>query len=315
MELFKTPGIDWIGKRKVFFAFSGLLLAASAASILLRGFDYSIDFVGGTMVQVTYPSPKTLSGVRDDLEKAGFSGAEPQSFTGTNAFGIRLKGGQGAQDAQVVEALIEGLRRADPRNAPRVDRREFVGPAVGRHLKRQAIFAIVFALLAIIVYVAFRFSNPLWGAAGVLALLHDVLATAGLFSMLRIQVDLVIVAALMTIAGYSINDTIVIFDRMRERMRLFRREAMGELVNASINETLSRTLITNGCVVGVVGAIFAFGGPVLHDFAIALLFGGMVGTYSTVAIATPLVYQWESASRPPSAAQAPKPAPKQGARR
>lgn len=293
IQLFsQAPQIDWIGKRWTFFGLSLALIAVSAGAILTKGFDYGIDFTGGSFIHVTYEGPKTLAQVRADLEKAGFGAAEPQSFTGTNSFGIRLKGAEEI-DAQTVEKFLSGLQAADPANKLRADRKEYVGPSVGRDLKRRAIFAILGALIAIIIYVAFRFANPLWGAAGVVALAHDVTATAGLFAITGKEVDLVIVAALLTIAGYSINDTIVIFDRMREKMRVLRREPLEQVINASINETLSRTLTTNACVLAVVICLFIFGGQVIHDFALAMLFGGFVGTYSTIAIATPLVYQWE----------------------
>jgi preprotein translocase subunit SecF len=141
--------------------------------------------------------------------------------------------------------------------------------------------------------VAFRFSNPIWGAAGVIALLHDVFVTFGAMSITNREVDLVVVAALLTIAGYSINDTIVIFDRMRENIKKFPKMRLGELVNVSVNETLSRTLITNATVLGVVAVLFFFGGDVINNFAFAMLVGSICGTYSTIAIATPLVYQWE----------------------
>jgi preprotein translocase subunit SecF len=296
MELPRLPQIDWVSKRYVFFTFSGLLIATSLASIALRGFNYAIDFTGGTLVQVSYTKPKTLAELRQDVAKAGHPEAMLQSFAKTNSFNIRIKS-QEKLDAAALEEFTKNLQNADPNNALRVDRREYVGPSVGRHLKRQAFFALFFALAGIVAYVAFRFTNPLWGTAGVLALFHDVLATAGLFSLLYKEIDLVIVAALLTIAGYSINDTIVIFDRMRERMRIHRKESLSELINNSINETMSRTLITNACVIAMVLILFLFGGAILHDFATAMLFGGFIGTYSTVAIATPLVYQWETWSK------------------
>ncbi|MBI4424141.1 MAG: protein translocase subunit SecF [Elusimicrobia bacterium] len=322
MVLFKTPEIDWVGRRWTFFACSLALVGVSAAAILVRGFNYGIDFTGGTFLQVTYEGPKSVGDLRQALEKAGYADATPQSFSGgaKHSFGIRLKG-EALMDAQTVEKFVQALKTADPEAPFRVDRKEYVGPSVGRHLKKQAIFAIIGALLAIIVYVAFRFANPLWGAAGVVALAHDVAATAGLFALTGKEVDLVIVAALLTIAGYSINDTIVIFDRMREKMRILRREPIGQVINASVNETLSRTLTTNACVLAVVLTLFVFGGPVIHDFSLAMLFGGLVGTYSTVAIATPLVYEWElrkggrrAVEAPKPAAGAPAPAPKKAQR-
>jgi preprotein translocase subunit SecF len=165
---------------------------------------------------------------------------------------------------------------------------------VGRDLAKKALFAVVLSLFGIIVYVAFRFSNPVWGAAGVVSLMHDVFVTMGALSITNREIDLVVVAALLTIAGYSINDTIVIFDRMRENMRMFPKMHIGKLVNTSVNETLSRTLITNLTVLTVVTILFLFGGEVINNFAFAMLVGSICGTYSTIALATPLVYQWEN---------------------
>ncbi|MDX6768209.1 MAG: protein translocase subunit SecF, partial [Elusimicrobiota bacterium] len=203
--------IDWVGKRGVFFAISGVMIAASIAAIATKGFNYAIDFTGGTMVQVTYPQERTLEAVRGDLAKAGYPKATAQSFGGGRSFALYLKGSE--ENVSVVETFVKAFGEAAGTGLV-VDRKEFVGPSVGRHLKKQASMAIVLALLAIIAYVAFRFDNPLWGAAGVASIAHDVTITAGLFAALQVEVDLVIVAAFLTIAGYSINDTIVIFDRM-----------------------------------------------------------------------------------------------------
>ncbi|MBI4349782.1 MAG: protein translocase subunit SecF [Elusimicrobia bacterium] len=302
------PHIDWVGRRFLFFSLSGLLIAVSAVSILTKGFNYGIDFTGGTFLQVSFAQPVSLADLRSHLQKAGYPDAAPQSFSGTNSFGIRLKG-ESQMDAQTIEKLIDSLRAAAPENPITLERKEYVGPAVGAHLRRRAILAIIGSLFAIIVYVAFRFANPIWGIAGVIALAHDVVATAGFFAVTGREIDLVIVAALLTIAGYSINDTIVIFDRMRERMRIHRREPMRDLVNTSINETLSRTLMTNACVMAVVASLFVFGGQVIHDFTTAMLFGSIVGTYSTIAVATPLVFQWEEMKGSRRASSAPPPPP------
>jgi preprotein translocase subunit SecF len=240
---------------------------------------------------VTYASVKPIAAVRADVERAGYPDAEIQAFAGTTSYAIRLKG-DSTLDAQSVEHILTTLQAADPANTVRIDRKEYVGPAVGARLKQQAILAIGFAIAAIVTYVAFRFANPLWGAAGIVALAHDVLATLGLLSITQIEVDLVVMGAILTIAGYSINDTIVIFDRMRERLRTPKNtEPLDASIDASINETLSRTLLTNGTVLAVVLTLFFFGGQVIHDFAFVMVVGGLVGTYSTIAIATPLIYE------------------------
>ncbi len=307
-----NTNIDWVGKRGAFFTISGVMLALSIAAIVTKGFNYAIDFTGGTMVQVSYPQERTLESVRADLAKSGYPKATAQSFGGGKTFALYLKGSE--ENVSVVETFVKAFTAAaDPGLV--VDRKEFVGPSVGRHLKKQASMAIFLALLAIIIYVAFRFDNPLWGAAGVASIAHDVTITAGLFAALQVEVDLVIVAAFLTIAGYSINDTIVIFDRMRESMRERRGGDLASLINDSINDMRSRTIITNTMVFMVVVSLFALGGPVIHNFAFALLIGSIVGTYSTIGLATQLIYTWQGGKNRHAPAAAPSIQVKEGRRR
>lgn len=288
------PPIDFIALRKYFFTVSALLLAGSIGSIAMKGFNYSIDFTGGAMVQVTYGEERGLQQVREDLKKAGFPHADAQSFGGGRSFALYLKGSE--ENIAIVEDFVSKFTAAAGPGV-RVDRKEFVGPTVGRHLKRQATTAIVLALLAIIAYVAFRFDNPLWGASGVASIAHDVTITAGVFSFFRIEVDLVIVAAFLTIAGYSINDTIVVFDRMRDHLRTRRGAHLRDVINGAINEMRSRTVLTNAMVFVVVLSLFFFGGPVIHNFALAMLVGSLIGTYSTFGLATQLIYAWRGDRR------------------
>lgn len=292
MKIFrKTPDFDFIGFRTKAFLISGLLLGASAAVLATKGLNWGIDFTGGSVVQITYDEPQELPTLRSELARAGFGDAIPQHFTGTQTFAIRIKGVPENASAE-GNKLIEALRTAAPGKAFRVDQRDFVGPTVGAHLYKQAIFAIVFSLLGIVGYVAFRFANPLWGLAGIVALAHDVFVTLGLFSVLGIELNLVLVAGILTVAGYSINDSIVIFDRMREKMRLMRRDPLKSVINLAVNETLSRTLITSLTTFFTAATLFVLGGPVIHDFALTLAFGVLIGTYSSVAIAAPVVFHW-----------------------
>ena len=291
MNLVRKTNIDFIAKRYVFFAVSGLAIAAGIVSVGFKGANLGLDFTGGTLLQVKFETPITIAEVRKAVKDAGIE-AGIQTFTGRNAFGIKVKGRQENVN-EIADKVLRGLKAGMPGNAFIEERRDYVGPVVGRDLSKKALFAIILSLFGIIIYVAFRFSNPVWGAAGVLALLHDVFVTFGAMSITNREVDLVVVAALLTIAGYSINDTIVIFDRMRENIKKFPKMRLGELVNVSVNETLSRTLITNATVLGVVAVLFFFGGDVINNFAFAMLVGSICGTYSTIAIATPLVYQWE----------------------
>lgn len=305
MEIFpQRPDFDFIGKRFACFTASAVLVAAALGLLATRGLNYGIDFTGGTVVQITYEAPQTLAELRSELAAVGFPQAIPQQFTGSNTFSVRLKSGEG-ESSQTVDEVVSRLQEKTPGKKFVVDQKEFVGPTVGRHLYKQAMFAVLFSLLGIVGYVAFRFSNPVWGVAGVLALAHDVVVLLGLFSLLQTEIDLVMVASVLTLAGYSINDTIVIFDRMRERMRILRREPLDRVVNLSINETLSRTLITSVTTFVVVLTLYLLGGAVIHDFAMALTVGIVVGTYSSIGVAAPLVYQWELWQRGEGAASAP----------
>jgi len=295
INLIKKTNIDFISKRYIFFAVSGLALAAGIVSVAVKGPNMGLDFTGGTLLQVKFADPITIAEVRQAVKTADLE-TTIQTFTGRNAFALKVKGKQENVN-EIADKILQGLKTNIPGNAFIEERRDYVGPVVGRDLSKKAVFAIILSLFGIIIYVAFRFSNPIWGAAGVLALLHDVFVTFGAMSITNREVDLVVVAALLTIAGYSINDTIVIFDRMRENLNKFPKMRLGELVNVSVNETLSRTLITNLTVLGVVAILFFFGGDVINNFAFAMLVGSISGTYSTIAIATPLVYQWERRSK------------------
>lgn len=308
MEIFhRKTQYDFIGKRYIPFLFSGTLVAASIVSLAVKGLNYSIDFVGGNAIRMTFAQPTEIGALRAMLEKAGYPQAVPQQFTGTNSFQVRIKA-EGDGDAKAVDTFLEKFKAADPAKIFTLDSREFVGPTVGRHLFKQAVLAVLFSLAGIVVYVAFRFSSPVWGISGVIALAHDVVITAGLISLLHLEFDLTLVAALLTLAGYSINDTVVIFDRMRERMGTHRREALGQNINASINETLSRTIITSLTVFLTLVVLLAFGGAVIHDFALCMTFGVVFGTYSSIAVAAPIIFEWES-RRAGAVVVAPEPEP------
>ena len=292
MTLIKKTNIDFTGRRFVFFGISAVMIAAGAVSMAVKGLNLGLDFTGGTLLQVRFEQKVTTADVRESMKTAGLETAI-QSFTDRNAYQIKVKGSQEKVN-EIADRMMAAFAASFPSNKFTEEKRDYVGPVVGRDLAKKALFAFILSLFGIIVYVAFRFANPVWGAAGVLALIHDVFVAAGALSITNREIDLVIVAALLTIAGYSINDTIVIFDRMRENMRMFPKMQLGQLINTSVNETLSRTLITNLTVLTVVGILFVFGGEVINNFAFAMLVGSICGTYSTIAIATPLVYQWEN---------------------
>jgi preprotein translocase subunit SecF len=313
MELFKTPKIDFIGLRWLPIGISFVVVAASVASIATKGFNYSIEFTGGTLVQVSFPAGTAINvdHVRKALEAKKLS-PEIQSVTADKpTFILREKVASEAETDALVAATLEALKGAAP--GATLDRKDVIGPVVGKDLKRRTLWAIVLSLLGIVVYVAFRFDNPVWGLAGVIALFHDVIGVAGLFSFLQLEMDLLIVTALITIAGYSMNDTIVIFDRMREKAHVQRGIGLVPLINDSMNETLSRTLITVLTVQIVCIVLLIWGGPVLHNFGLAMVFGNILGTYSSIGVAAPLVYEYytrftnrkvgESSSEAPAPAQ------------
>ncbi len=288
MRLLPKTNIDFLKYRKVFFTLSGIIFLAGFACLFLRGFNYGIEFTGGTLVQVTFVNDVPTGEVRKALSSKNID-AEIQSFTDGNAFSIKIKGAEYEPNETKVK-VQEALNTLNEQY--KVDRTEYVGPAVGKDMTKRAVWALLLALSLMIVYIAFRFQNIVWGTSGVLGILHDVMVMLFMFSFLHREIDLVIVAALLTVAGYSINDNIVVFDRMRERMHNHPKEKMYEVINNSLNETLSRTIITTSTVLVAVVILYFMGGEVLKNFSLAMIIGTVCGVYSTIAIATPLVYQW-----------------------
>ncbi len=304
LTLIPKTNIDFIGKRYLFFILSGALLLAGTASLILKkGPKLGLDFTGGNLVEVKFQKSPPLADVRKSLDESGILSAEIQNVPDQGIFIIRTpllenKTENSNADKQIGVKILDSLKKSFPDQNPEILRKEFVGPTVGKHLFKQTSLAFLLTFVGIIVYVAFRFHSGIWGAAGVIALVHDVTATIGIFSILNKEITVTIVAALLTIAGYSINDTIVIFDFMRERLKLRKMEPLSEMINQSINATLPRTVITNLTVFMVVLTLYFFGGEVIHDFAFAMVFGAIVGTYSTIAIASPLIYEWNKIKSP-----------------
>jgi len=290
MQIFKKTSFDFVGKRKTFFAISGGLILIAILSLCIRGMNMGLDFTGGTLMQVHFEKFISTGDLRAALVKNNVE-ASIQSFSDSDSFQIKVKGAQTDVNAE-ADKITNALHETVKDNKFTVEKLDYVGPVVGKDLSRKAIFAIVLSMMGIILYVAFRFSNPIWGGCGVIALFHDVLIALGALSLTGREIDLVVVAALLTLVGYSINDTVVIFDRMRENLRTFPKMPLGELINVSLNETLSRTVITSITVFMVVLILFLFGGDVINNFAFTMLIGTICGTYSTIAIAVPLVYTW-----------------------
>ena len=287
LKLLPKTNIDFLKYRKVYYTLFVLLIIGGVICFFTKGFNMGIDFTGGTMVQVKFDAPVEMSAIREALTATGAE-SELQSF-GDHSFAISEK--STSNEVGVVQARIE--KALDTLNVPyTVLMTNSVGPAVGENMTERALWSILLSLVFIIIYVAFRFSNILWGVSGVIALFHDLFVMLFAFSLTQREIDLVVVAAFLTVAGFSINDTIVIFDRMRENIHLHPKMKFGELINLSINETLSRTIITTLTVIFAVVILYAFGGEVINSFAFAMLVGCISGVYSTIALTTPLVYTW-----------------------
>ncbi len=287
MQLFKTTTkFDFMGKRRLAMAISGILLVVAIGSLFTRVLNFGIDFTGGTLIEVGYAEPPDLAAVRNTLESAGFDDAVVQHFGTARDVLIRLAPRDDVSKAELSDKVFATLRDAEGADELDLRRVEFVGPQVGDELTEQGGLAMLIALAAILVYVALRFEYR-FAVGAVAALAHDVLITLGFFSVLQMEFDLTVLAALLAVIGYSLNDTIVVFDRIRENFRKVRRGSPVEIVNISLNQTLSRTLMTSFTTLLVLLALFFLGGELIHSFATALIVGVLVGTYSSMYVASP----------------------------
>lgn len=266
--------------------FSILLIVASFAALSVNWLNWGLDFTGGTVIEVGFEQPAVLKDVREVLASSDFSDAIVQHFGTSRDVMIRLAPREGVQGEVIGTQVLESLQNAD---FGQVDMRriEFVGPNVGAELANSGGLAIIIALICILIYVSIRFEWRL-ASGSVLALAHDIIITLGFFSLFKIEVDLTVLAALLAVVGYSLNDTIVVFDRIRENFRLLTTTSSNEIVDISLTQTLSRTLITSGTTIFVLISLFIFGGALIHGFATALLIGVIVGTYSSIYVASAL---------------------------
>jgi preprotein translocase SecF subunit len=283
----RTPKIDFMAWHKLGFAVSVFLTLSSVGLFAVQGLNYGIDFVGGTLLQVRVsPGPADLGLMRRQLDGLHLGEASLQGFGSPSDVLIRLPRQQGGDAAQ--EKAVAAAKQA---LGPGIDYRriEVVGPSVGSELIRAGVIATILALLAIAVYIWFRFEWQ-FGVGGMVSTLHDVVTTVGLFALLRLEFDLTTLAAILTVAGYSVNDTVVIYDRVREAMRRYRTMPFRDLINLALNETLSRTILTVSTVAIAVLSLLFLGGPVLRGFSIAMLWGVCIGTYSSLFIAAPILY-------------------------
>ena len=285
MELLKKQtNIDFMGQRKLALIFSGALLLVSLLSVGVRGLNYGIDFTGGTLIEVGYSESADLGQVRVDLAAAGFPEATVQYFGTTRDVLVRLAPRDDLSKAELSSNVLRLLKKngGDDMQLRRV---EFVGPQVGEELTEQGGLAMLIALGAILIYVSLRFQWK-FSLGAVAALFHDVIVTIGFFSVLGLEFDLTVLAAVLAVIGYSLNDTIVVFDRVRENFRTMRKGTAVQIFNASLNQTLSRTVITSLTTLLVLVALFFLGGELIHEFATALIVGVVVGTYSSIYVAS-----------------------------
>lgn len=279
------PNVPFLALRKLFFAFSLVLVVASMSIFAVKGMKYGIDFTGGIMIEVKTAEPGRIGMMREQLKGLGLGSVELQEFGAPDDILIRVQAkdssekAQSAAVAQVKEALGEGIEYR---------RTEVVGPKVSDELFWNGLYAMVSAIMAILIYIWFRFEWQ-FGMGAVIALTHDVVTTIGVFSLIQHEFNLATVAAVLTIAGYSINDTVVVFDRVRENLRKYKTMPMEELLNKSANETLARTVMTSVTTLLALMALYFLGGEIIRDFAFAMIWGVVIGTYSSVCVAVPLL--------------------------
>jgi preprotein translocase subunit SecF len=284
MEFFgKTTSFDFMGKKRLAMLLSGVFIIGSLILLFTRGLSFGIDFTGGTVIEVGYPEAVELQSVRDDLGKAGFSDAQVQHFGTARDVLIRMAPREDGDSARLSEQVMAALQAQNA--GVEMRRQEFVGPQVGDELTEQGGLAVLYTLIGVLIYVALRFEYR-FSVGAVVALIHDVIFTLGFFSLFRVEFDLTVLAAVLAVIGYSLNDTIVVFDRIRENFRKMRKGSPADIMNASINQTLSRTIMTGFTTLLVLVALFLIGGEVIHSFALALIVGIVVGTYSSIYVAS-----------------------------
>ena len=287
MEFFrKDTHIDFMGKRGLVAVLLAILTVVSLGSLVVRGLALGLDFTGGTLIEVSYDKPADLAAVRKALEDSGFDDAVVQHFGSPRDVMVRLAPRTDVKSAELSTKVL-GILQQTSSEPVKMRRVEYVGSQVGGELTEQGGLAMLFALIGILIYVALRFEWR-FSLGAVLATIHDTVFTLGFFSLFQIEFDLTVMAAVLAVIGYSLNDTIVVFDRIRENFRRVRTGSVSDIMNISINQTLSRTIMTSGTTMLVVVALFVFGGQVVHGFALALIVGILIGTVSSIYVASPM---------------------------
>jgi preprotein translocase subunit SecF len=299
LELFRTTNIDWLGKKWYFLGFSLIFSVAGVLSILFwHHIPLGVDFKGGTQIRVAFTQTPNEDQIRKAMDRAGVHNASIQRVSdpsghAANKVIIALPESTASdQSHDAGRVAVENALAANYHDKATVEQVEIVGPTAGKQLQRQAWLATLYSLIGMLIYLWFRF-ELIYGVAAVVAVFHDTLITVGAFSLTNQEITLTVIAAILTLIGYSMNDTIVVFDRIRENLALSRRESLHDVVNRSINQTLSRTVISSGLTFLTVMSLYLFGGEVLHGFSFALVVGILIGTYSSIAVAAPMLVAYQ----------------------
>lgn len=285
-----------MGTRKIWYSISGLVILVGLIGAATRGISFGIDFLGGSEILVRFQDPPAIGNIRDAMQSGGFTGSEVKTFG--NPYDILIRTPEQGKGAAVLDIIRDNLTKQFPKNPFIILKEDKIGPKIGAELRRNAIYAFISALIIILVYIGFRFKF-IYGAAGVIALFHDVIATFGVIVLLNglsphlhLEIDQNIMAAFLTLVGFSINDTVVVFDRIRENLKVHKTENLTTIMNRSVNETLSRTIITNGTVFLVLLVLVIFGGEVNRGFAFTFFIGTILGTYSSIYVASAVVLDY-----------------------
>jgi preprotein translocase subunit SecF len=307
MEILHNPNFDFLGKTRLWITISLVMLLTSVGFIWKNGLRYGVEFSGGTQLIVKFQTRPAIDKVRGAVDPVSHE-AVIQSYdqADKNQVLIRVAGGIQGELAAQAQSVLKALASGYAENPVVESSTEIVGPIVGAELRSKAVKLTLFGLLFQLIYIAFRFNGAVWGTAATVAVFHDVITTLGLLAICGYDINLNVIAALLTLVGYSVNDTIVVFDRVRENLRQRRKEPLPKIINDSINQTLSRTLISSGTTFLTVMGLYLFGGEVLKGFGFTMVVGIVVGTYSSIYIASPIVVAWQGMmqKRPSSGAKA-----------
>ncbi|MCC6396124.1 MAG: protein translocase subunit SecF [Bacteroidetes bacterium] len=298
MRLFGKTNIDFMGKRRMWYLVSATVILAGMVSLFIKGVDYGIDFLGGTELVVQFQQPVEIGDVRAAMDRIGYGRSEIKEFGSDRD--ILIQTAEKGEGTVVADNIRTALKDHFPTNPYEVLKEDKVGPKIGAELRRNALYAVIASLIAIWLYIGFRFKF-VFGVGAVVALFHDVLVVLGLISIfdgvLNLEISQNMIAAFLTLVGLSVNDTVVIFDRIRENQKIFRSMPLYELINKSLNETLSRTIITSGTIFIVLTVLLVFGGEVNRGFAFALTIGIITGTYSSIYLASATVIEWAARTK------------------